>query len=95
MGKLFQVTKNAYIVCDWVNTRSGFRHDARLFVKGTEVDKAKVNYLNRTWEKWEYDSVIQKLLDQTDSLTKRQKTYFWNRRNEYEKSKYQSLKKVV
>lgn len=76
MSRIFKINDKTEIVCDSVGTRYGFRHDARLFVNGYEVEKAKVCYYNRTWESFEFDSVIRKLIDQTDRLTKTEKEQF-------------------
>jgi len=50
------------VVCNSVSTRNGFRHDAVLMENGVEVAKAKVNYLNRTWEAHEFDTVITRVI---------------------------------
>ena len=44
-------------VCDHRNTRSGFAHDATLFIDGCREETATCYYLNRTWERWGYQSV--------------------------------------
>jgi hypothetical protein len=85
--KTFKVSKNITIECNWVNTRYGFRHDARLLVDGWERDRTKICYYNRTWESFEYESVLEKLLSKTNLVTKRQKTIFFKReRGEYKKA---------
>lgn len=76
MSRIFKVNENTEIVCDAVGTRYGFRHDARLFVNGYEREKAKVCYYNRTWERFEFESVVRKLIDQTDCLTEAEKEQF-------------------
>ena len=76
MSRIFKVNENIEIVCDWVNTRYGFRHDARLFVNGYEKEKAKCCYYNRTWERFEFETAILKLLEQTDYLTETEKEQF-------------------
>lgn len=76
MARIFKVNENIEIVCDSVGTRYGFRHEARLFVNGYEKDKAKVCYYNRTWEAFEFDTVISKLLEKTDLLTEAEKEQF-------------------
>lgn len=43
-------------------TRNGFRHVAILMRNGYEQDKVYANYLNRTWESYEFQTVIHKLL---------------------------------
>jgi hypothetical protein len=65
------------IVCEWVNTRYGFRHDAYLMVNGQQYgNKAKCCYYNRTWEKFEFESVIHRLIEKTDALTQDEKVQF-------------------
>ena len=64
--KIFNLDKIYSIVCNWKKTRSGFKHIANLCINGTSVYETKVNYLNRTWESFEYESVIQKVLGKAD-----------------------------
>lgn len=45
-------------ICEWKNTRNGFKHECRLFVNGKFETSATCNYLNRTWESYEYQSVM-------------------------------------
>jgi len=47
------------------STRNGFRHVAILFRNGYEVNKATANYLNRTWESYDFQTVLHKLLDKS------------------------------
>ena len=74
--RIFKINENAEIVCDSVNTRNGFRHDARLFINGYEDEKAKCCYYNRTWERFKFESVILILLDKTKKLSEAEKTEF-------------------
>lgn len=64
------------VVCEFESTRNGFRHIAVLLINGYEHSRAKCCYLNRTWERFQYQSVLQKLIQDTNRLTKRQKTMF-------------------
>ena len=61
------------IVCNWESTRNGFKHVATLYAEFTEynfinakrlneIESVKINYLNRTWESFEFESVIKKLI---------------------------------
>lgn len=43
-------------VCDSRNTRNGFAHDATLFINDCRVSDGHCYYLNRTWERWNYES---------------------------------------
>ena len=77
--KTFKIDKDLQIVCESKNTRNGFKHEATLIRNGLTIDFAKVCYLNRTWESFEYETVIQKLLDKTNLLSKTRKKNFLKR----------------
>lgn len=54
----FKTHKHSFeFVCEHRNTRSGFAHDAALFIDGYKEEEATCHYLNRTWERWGYQSV--------------------------------------
>jgi len=75
--KSFKIDKNAEVICDYHNTRNGFKHTATLLVNGQERESAKVCYLNRTWESFEFETVMRKLFEKTNYLTKtRTKNFF-------------------
>ena len=62
--KTFKINKNIEVVCRSENTRYGFRHLAELQKNGWEaIATAKVCYYNRTWERYEYESVLEKLVE--------------------------------
>lgn len=50
--------------CYFKSTRNGFAHDCDLFIDGRRFTSAKINYLNRTWERYEYQSVMKKAVNQ-------------------------------
>ena len=60
--KIFRLAGNYNAVCNWQKTRYGFRHTAVLCHNGQEVGRAKMCYYNRTWERFEYESVLQELI---------------------------------
>ena len=66
--RLFKVNNNISIVAKHENTRNGFRHRATLLINGSEVDHTTASYLNRTWESYEFQSVLHKLIDKTNHL---------------------------
>jgi len=72
--KSFQLNKEYQIVCETKSTRSGFKHEATLLHNGREIDSAKIIYYNRTWESYQYQSVLLKLLDKTTAGTHRQRS---------------------
>ena len=74
--KIFQVNKKIEVVCQYKDTRNGFKHEATLLINGNEVDKAKCCYQNRTWESYKYESVLRTLLDKTKVLSEAQKKEF-------------------
>jgi hypothetical protein len=76
--KEFRINKNLTIVCTTINTRYGFKHEARLMNNGRQIDFAKCCYYNRTWESFEYESVVRDLLRKSD-LSKGQQTRFLNK----------------
>jgi hypothetical protein len=67
--RIFKLNERISVVCDSAKTRNGFKHVATLLVDGQERDKAKICYLNRTWESYEYQSVLQKIISDTDYLS--------------------------
>jgi len=74
--KTFRINKDFDVVCDSKRTRNGFKHEATLLKNGRDIEFAKCCYINRTWESYEYQTVIQDLLDKTNELTDRQKKNF-------------------
>lgn len=72
----FKFDDHITIVCEWKKTRTAFKHEAVLLIDGEEVDRTKICYLNRTWESYEFQSVIYKLLEGTKILTPEQKALF-------------------
>lgn len=63
--KTFQLTENIQAVANWAKTRNGFKHEATILKNGQEVGFAKVNYLNRTWEAYEYQTAISNAIDKS------------------------------
>jgi len=91
----YKIDKNLEIVCEWKNTRTAFKHEATLLKNGYEIEYAKICYHNRTWERFEFESVIKKLLDKTKIITERRKTNFIERiSGESSKKTSDSLKAI-
>lgn len=74
--KIFKLNNIYSIVCTWSSRRGGFKHTATLMQNGHEIDSAKCTYVNRTWERFEYQSVLRHLLGQTLELTDKEKKRF-------------------
>lgn len=59
MSKQFNYLDNqASVICESSSTRQGFKHTCKLFYKGRLIFQDKINYYNRTWESFEYESVL-------------------------------------
>jgi hypothetical protein len=71
----FKINEKITIVCNSENARDGFRHRATLLLNGSEADSTTVHYINRTWEAYEFQTVMQKLVDKTNRLTPAEKQY--------------------
>lgn len=66
--KSFKLNDRMQIIAKFEKSRSGFRHRATLLVDGREVDETTASYQNRTWESYEYESAINKLIDKTSHI---------------------------
>ena len=63
--KIFALGKNYTIVCNTKDTRNGFKHTASLCGKsGSSFYETKICYLNRTWERFTYETVLKKTIEE-------------------------------
>jgi len=60
--QLFKLDDKYTVVCETKNTKQGFKHEATLLHNGYEKHKAKVCYLNRTWERFTYETVLLRVI---------------------------------
>lgn len=96
--KTFRINKEYQINCYYEKTRSGFKHVAKLIQTTfyNPVCETKVCYLNRTWESFEFETVIEKLLSfNTDLIKKGTITKFLKRQRGEYKRQAQSMFKSV
>ena len=62
-------TKNVKIicVCNYAKTRNGFKHFGDVYLNDNPCKRndkeIKCNYINRTWERFEYQSLLFKMID--------------------------------
>jgi hypothetical protein len=75
--KIFNLNKKYNIVCNSEGTRYGFRHVATLHKNGFSIAREKVCYYNRTWERWEFETVIISIIEK--HFTGNEKTKFLNK----------------
>jgi hypothetical protein len=60
--KIFQVNESIDILCRWIKTSYGFKHEAEYRIGGFTRGTTKACYYNRTWESYEYQRVIKDAL---------------------------------
>ena len=76
------ITINGYTFqCKYNLTRSGFSHVCTLIKDGELLSEAKSNYLNRTWERYTYQSVMREAVWKL--IIQKEKDFL----NEYKKEK--------
>ena len=64
--RIFKITPEIEVACSSEDTRYGFRHLATLFRKGKEIAKGKCCYYNRTWESYQFQSVLYNVVAQAE-----------------------------
>ena len=75
--KIFEIDDNISVVCESEGTRLGFRHLATLMINGQEYMTAKCTYQNRTWERYQFESVLRQLHEIADCLSVGQSVKLW------------------
>lgn len=55
--------QDRHIILSTQDTNYGFRHIAEMYQGERLIGKAKCCYYNRTWEQYDYQSVIHKVID--------------------------------
>lgn len=58
LKKLNVQGKEVEFVNAWRGTRSGFKHETTMFVDGVRVGEDVCHYINRTWERYTYQTVM-------------------------------------
>lgn len=76
--KIFKINDELSVICESKKTRNGFKHEATLMRSGYEEERVKICYLNRTWERYDFESVLEKLCDKS-SITDEERALFTER----------------
>lgn len=71
--RIFTITDKIKIACKTGNTRQGFKHVATLYIDGKKRSTSTATYLNRTWERYEFQSVMKQLITKSKDLTDEEK----------------------
>ena len=50
--------KEIIFINTWRGTGSGFVHETELYIDGWQATEARCYYINRTWERYSYQSVM-------------------------------------
>ena len=69
--------KEIIFINTWRGTGSGFLHETELFIDGWAATAARCHYINRTWERYSYQSVMLAAVHKLqEEETAREKAYF-------------------
>lgn len=70
--KIFKINDEIEIHCYSRGNKYGFTHRAVMVVKGQRSTEAKCQYYNRTWERFQFESVLNKVLAKDKFFTSEQ-----------------------
>ena len=77
MHKLSIEGKEILFLNNWRGTGSGFMHETELYIDGWQAAAARCHYINRTWERYSYQSVMLEAVHKLqEEETAREKAYF-------------------
>ena len=69
--------KEIIFINTWKGTGSGFMHETELYIDGWQAAAARCHYINRTWERYTYQSVMLEAVHKLqEEETAREKAYF-------------------
>jgi len=87
--EIFKINKTFSIKCEYKKSKNGFNHIATLLENGNKRETTKTHYINRTWESYEFQSVLRQMLDKSKilNLTDEQKNQFLTTNQELETKK--------
>lgn len=62
---IFDLNNGCRVICEWKSRRGGFKHEATMIDENNQViAKTKICYINRTWEGFQFQSVLNKICNQ-------------------------------
>ena len=74
--KTFKVNEKITVDCESKSNYKGFKHIAKLKIDGVTRQTSYVQYYNRTWESYDYETVLKRLADNAKVLTEAEKQDF-------------------
>jgi hypothetical protein len=79
---IFIINKNLTVECEYYETRYSWGHKAYLYRDGKQIDYKKIVYQNRTWESYQFQSILQCLAgSKNNGLDQKEKDLFSKRIN--------------
>ena len=75
VGRTLKIGKVS-IKCGYYYHGNDYGHEAELLVSGKLVDSARCQFDRKVWERFPYDTVIKKLINETKKLTGAKKQAF-------------------
>ena len=66
--RTFIINSEYSVECFYYETHKKWGHKARLLKNGIEVLKIKIRYYNRTWERFQYQTILDKILTKSKIL---------------------------
>lgn len=64
--KIYKITENLSISGEVYSNSNAWGHEVKAFWRGREVEKNRVRYYNRTWERYAFETAWSGLLDKLD-----------------------------
>ena len=52
------INKDYSVLCEYYSNYRNWGHKAHLFKNGVKIDTIKIVYCNRTWERYQFESVL-------------------------------------
>lgn len=71
----FIINKNLYAECEYYETRYSWGHKGWLYRDHQEIGYKKITYYNRTWERYQFESLLQCLVENKQLTEKEQKLF--------------------
>ena len=70
--RTFKLDDNFSVICKSYSTRNSWGHTAVIILNGVERGtKTRCRYYNRTWEAYQYQSVLQNAIDKIEPILKK------------------------
>lgn len=77
--KTFEYWDNIHVRCESVGNRAGFKHVAHVWQGGRLLCTFKRQYYNRTWESWQFESILSTVENWLDNNVKGEHVKWYTR----------------